>query len=138
MSNEIWLHGSFVIFIGRMPFQAPTSDNADPYFVITLGYYLHQGEVTTDEILGSISNIWFVGLSSTVGIYNEPAMKASNPRLTCTQCVARKNCKFIHKTLLHRQRAIEPIASHIVDTNYCGVKNNKNINIKMSFTKYEQ
>jgi len=41
-------HGRFVyIFIGQMPFLAPTLDNADPLFtlVITPDVYLHHEEV---------------------------------------------------------------------------------------------
>jgi len=51
MQNDIWLCDSFVIFIGRMPFMAPTLDNADPLFalVITTGFYLHNVEVVDQD-----------------------------------------------------------------------------------------
>jgi len=45
------------IFIGRMPFLAPTLDNAAPLFalVIKLGFYLHHIEVAgQDPASGSI------------------------------------------------------------------------------------
>jgi len=39
------------IVIGRMPFLAPTLDNADPLvaLVITLGFYLHHVEVADQD-----------------------------------------------------------------------------------------
>jgi len=50
-----YIAGLFIA-IGRMPFLAPTLDNADPLFalVITLRFYLHHVEVADqDQASGS-------------------------------------------------------------------------------------